>query len=174
MSGERVLISLGSNIDPRVNLPRAIARLASEIDVVAVSSLYASAARGSPGAPPFLNAALAADSSLDPYQLKFGVLRPLEAELGRVRSADRNAPRPIDLDLALYGDHVIDDVEGGLRVPDPDIETCAHVALPLAEIAPATRHPVLGTTLNELATRLRDRTDIRIVAPPPRPGGPGG
>lgn len=167
MARQRALISIGSNIRPGDNLPRAIERLAATLDVVAVSSLYASAARGAPGAPPFLNAAVAVDTGLDPYQLKFEVLRPLEADLGRVRSEDRNAPRPIDLDLVLYGDAVIDDAAGGLELPDPELATSPHVAVPVAEIAAETLHPVLGSRLADIAAALLGESDIHVVAPPP-------
>lgn len=173
MPRNRALICLGSNIRPEENLRRVIDRLAAALDVVAVSSLYASPARGAPGSPPFLNAAVAVDTELEPHELKFDLLRALEAEFGRVRSADRNAPRPIDLDLVLFADRVIDDAEGGLEIPDPDIETSPHVALPLAEIAGPFHHPVLGTTLAEIAEPMRGADDIRRVAPPPQPSSGG-
>lgn len=174
MKSQRALISIGSNIRPRRNLPRAVARLAAVLDVAAVSSIYASAARGAPAAPPFLNAAVAVDTQLDPYELKFSVLRALEAELGRVRGEDRNAPRPIDLDLVLYGDRVIDDVAGGLELPDPELVSSPHVAVPIAEIAPETRHPLLGSSLADIAAKLLGDSDIHVVAPPPlAPATPG-
>lgn len=167
MPVERALICLGSNIRPWENLPRAIERLDEMLRLVKVSSLYASPARGAPGSPAFLNAAVAADTDLDPYELKFDLLRSLEAELGRVRGPDPYAPRPIDLDLVLYGERVVDDPERGLCLPDPDIESSPHTVLPLAEIEGNRRHPVLGESLAEMAARCRDRAEIRIVAPPP-------
>ena len=168
---ERALICLGSNILPWHNLPRAIERLDEVLPLVKVSSLYASPARGAPGSPPFLNAAVAADTDLDPYELKFDLLRPLEAELGRVRGPDPNAPRSIDLDLVLYGQRIVDDPERGLCLPDPEIVSSPHTVLPLAEIEGETRHPILGESLAEIAARCRDRGEIRVVAPPPRHGG---
>ena len=74
--------------------------------------------------------------------------------LGRVRSADKNAPRTIDLDIALYGAQVIDDPLAGLRIPDPEIPLRAYLALPLAEVGPETVHPETGERLADIAERL--------------------
>ena len=163
------LISLGSNIEPQRHMRQALEALAEVLEVTAVSSLYASPAKGAPGTPSFLNAAIAVETQIAPRDLKFELLRPLERRMGRVRGEDPNAPRIIDLDLSLYGDLVIDSPETGLVLPDPDILTCAHVVLPLAEIAAAVRHPVDGRRLDELAVRFRDDPDIRTVE-----NGPGG
>ena len=168
----RVWVSLGSNIEPATNLRRAVEVLAERLGLAAVSSLYASAAQGAPGSPGFLNAAVELETALDARQLKFDVLRPLEAEMGRVRTADPNAPRVIDLDLALFGDRVIDSPEIGLVVPDPELLTSAHVILPVAEIAPDIRHPVTGERLEDLGERFRGAAGIRIVGSIELPGCP--
>ncbi len=65
---------------------------------------------------------------------------------------DKFAPRPLDLDIALFGDRVINDPR--LTVPDPDILTRAHVALPLADLAPEWVHPSTGQTLAQIAARF--------------------
>jgi 2-amino-4-hydroxy-6-hydroxymethyldihydropteridine diphosphokinase len=157
-----VLIALGSNIEPEENLPRAISLLSRECLVEAVSPVYAAEPVGSPEAPMFLNAAVRIRTDLTPQELKYGVLRPLEEKLGRRRSADRNAPRTIDLDIALFGSLVIDDPARGLVIPDPEIGTCAHLAVPLADREPLLRHPVSGETLAELAANFADSDSIRL------------
>ena len=73
------------------------------------------------------------------------MLRRIESELGRVRSADRYAPRTIDLDLLLYGDLVID--EPGLRIPDPDIRIRPFIAVPLLELEPGLVMPDTGEAI---------------------------
>lgn len=156
-------VVFGSNIEPERNLPQALERLRRRADVVAVSSVYRTRPVGRRDAPVFLNAAVALRTRRSPEALKHEVLRPIESELGRVRTADRNAPRTIDLDLALYGVRVVNDPEKGLNLPDPDIETRAHVALPLAELAPEYVHPVLGETLFEIAQSVTRPADIRRV-----------
>jgi 2-amino-4-hydroxy-6-hydroxymethyldihydropteridine diphosphokinase len=170
MNGETVaedatlaLVVFGSNIDPERNLPRALTRLRQRTDVVAVSNVYRTQPVGRADAPPFLNAAVALRTQRPPAALKRDVLRPIERQLGRVRTTDRNAPRTIDLDLVLYGDRVVDDPQTGLRLPDPDIETRAHVALPLAEVAPDFEHPVRGETLAEIAQAVTRPGVIRRV-----------
>ena len=148
-----VFLGLGSNIDPERNLAAAVSALSGRsIEVVAVSSAWRSLAVGPPGQPWFLNAALELRTALSPSALKREILRPLEAALGRHRSDDRFAPRPIDLDLTLYGD-LIGEAEG-TAIPDPDLLRHLHVALPLAEIAPARRNPVTGETVAAIRDRL--------------------
>ena len=165
-AGRRVLIALGSNIDPAANLPRAARRLAERFPGLAASRLYATAPVGAPGAPPFLNAAVAVVTALPPVELRDGVLRPLEAELGRVRGPDRNAPRPIDLDVAFAGDLVVRDPAADLEVPDPGIVAHAHLALPLADLAPDAVHPLDGRTLGAIAAGFTGAPGVRVVGGP--------
>jgi 2-amino-4-hydroxy-6-hydroxymethyldihydropteridine diphosphokinase len=163
-----VLITLGSNIDPETNLPRAvfILRQNHHLVVRSVSRVYESApinAAGqiAPDQAQFLNAAVLIETDYySPFSLKYNVLRFVEKCLGRARTADEFAPRSLDLDIALYADRVIDDPH--LTVPDPDILTRAHVALPLADVAPEWVHPVSGQTLAQIAARWTDAPGIRV------------
>ncbi|MBX2998843.1 MAG: 2-amino-4-hydroxy-6-hydroxymethyldihydropteridine diphosphokinase [Caldilineaceae bacterium] len=160
-----VLILLGSNINRHQNLPAAIHRLIADEHLVvdAVSGIYESAAVGGQSEQPiFSNAAIAAWTDLTPAALRQR-LRQIESEMGRVRIADKFAPRPIDLDMALYDD-LVTDVDGS-EIPDPDIERRAHVALPLAEIAPDAIHPIQGRSLKSIAETL-DCSHIHVIAPP--------
>jgi 2-amino-4-hydroxy-6-hydroxymethyldihydropteridine diphosphokinase len=161
-----VLVALGSNIDPAANLPRAARRLAARFPGLAASRLYATEPVGAPAAPPFLNAAVALATDLPLVDLRDRVLRPLEAELGRVRGADPNAPRPIDLDLAFAGGLVIRDPVSGLEVPDPEIVRRAHLALPLADLAPDAVHPLDGRTLAAIAAAFAGAPGVRVVGGP--------
>ncbi|GAB4482430.1 MAG: 2-amino-4-hydroxy-6-hydroxymethyldihydropteridine diphosphokinase [Anaerolineae bacterium] len=162
-----VFITMGSNIDPEANLQQALRLLGQQIKVHAVSQVYESpaidaAGRPNPDQPPFLNAAVLAETSIEPMRLKYEVLRGIEAAMGRVRGEDKYAPRPIDLDIALYGDERHKDVEGRLTLPDPEIQTRAHIALPLADLAPGYIHPVTGQTLGEIAARFEGDPSIRL------------
>ncbi len=150
----RTLISVGSNIGPRRNLPAALLRLAPRLRILALSRVYVTEPVGATDGPTFLNAALLAETPLAPLALKHEVLRRVERELGRERGADADAPRTLDLDIALYGDLVLRDPAQGLEIPDPDILRRAHVAVPLADVAPDLVHPLTGETLAEIAARL--------------------
>jgi len=150
----RVFISMGSNIDAEANLAAAVRRLEEldAIEVVATSRVYETAPVGTVDQPNFLNAALLIRTPLSAEDLKAGPLREVERGLGRVRTADKNAPRTIDLDIALYNYDVLD--VGGRHVPAPDLLTRAHIAVPLADLAPYYVHPETGETLEEIAARL--------------------
>jgi len=166
MCAERpvVLIGLGSNIDAESNLPRAAKMLAESLEVIAASPVFESAPVEAPGTPEFLNAVIRVETALGPRSLKFGVLRAVERRLGRVRIADRNAPRTIDLDLVLHGDRVASDCD--LILPDPDLDRFAHLYVPAAAVAPEACHPRTGETMREIADRLRSdlrvRDDVRL------------
>ncbi|MCS6844270.1 MAG: diaminopimelate decarboxylase [Caldilineales bacterium] len=146
-------LSLGSNIAPEHNLRAAVALLAEAGRLIALSPAYETPPVGNPNDPPFLNAAAVLETSRSAEALKEGVLRPLEDRLGRRRSADPNAPRTIDVDISLFNDQVLQ--VGKRRIPDPEILRYPHVAVPLADVAPAYRHPETGETLAEIARRVR-------------------
>ncbi len=154
-----VFVTLGSNIEPRANLRRAASRLARELDVEALSGVWESEPHGAPGTPRFLNAAARIGTELRPASLR-RLLRGIEADLGRRRGKDRNAPRTIDLDIALFGELVLDRPDEGLRIPDPEILRRAYLALPLAELGPSTVHPETGETLAAIAARLAAGSEL--------------
>jgi 2-amino-4-hydroxy-6-hydroxymethyldihydropteridine diphosphokinase len=161
----RVVIALGSNIAPEANLREAVQRLAARAHLVAVSPVYETKPVGKTDQPNFLNAAALIETEYGAAELKDEVLAEIEQELGRVRTADRNAPRTIDLDIILYGDQVLE--FGGRHIPDPDLLRYPHVAVPAADVAPAYRHPETGQTLREIADGmpkdgLLRRMDLRL------------
>lgn len=148
----RAFIALGSNLDAERNVSAALESLGHRLRIVAVSSFYLTPALGSPGSPDFLNGVAEIETELEPLELKQRILLPIEEELGRERSADRNAPRTIDLDLVLYGDLVSH--EEGLALPAPEILERPFVALPLLELEPELVLPGTGKRLRELAAAL--------------------
>jgi 2-amino-4-hydroxy-6-hydroxymethyldihydropteridine diphosphokinase len=155
---------MGSNIDPQKNIVRAHDFLSESLQVVAASRIFETDPVASSGVPQFLNAALEIVTVLEPGELKFEVLRPVEARLGRQRSTDRNAPRQIDLDLVLYGSRVFSDEVQGIELPDPDILRFAHVALPLADVSPKRVHPLCGRRLEEIAAGFGRECGVRLAA----------
>jgi dihydroneopterin aldolase/2-amino-4-hydroxy-6-hydroxymethyldihydropteridine diphosphokinase len=154
-SESQVFISLGSNIEPEKNLAQAVKLLQSKCKVTAVSSVYRTAPQGFSEQPDFLNMAVQITTSLSPETLKSDVLNWIEQQLGRTRDPlNKNAPRTIDLDISLWGDAVLEYGAKPWRVPDPDILRFAHVAVPLAELAPEFVHPTEGVTLAVIAARF--------------------
>jgi 2-amino-4-hydroxy-6-hydroxymethyldihydropteridine diphosphokinase len=158
-----VFVAVGSNIEPEKNLVEAVRLLGGRVRRLRASRVYRSAPVGSTGQPDFLNAAVLLETDLAPRDLKFDILRAIERQLGRVRGGDKYAARTIDLDIALYGDRILDDPAGGLIVPDPAVLSQAHVALPLADLDPAFVHPLSGETLGHIAARLAKTVDVRVV-----------
>ncbi len=166
-----VFITLGSNIQPEANLRRAVQMITQNYHLAlhAVSRVYESpaidaAGQVAPGQDHFLNAAVLVESDgyFPPLALKYNMLRFIELCLGRERGPDKFAPRTIDLDIALYGDQVIDTPH--ITVPDPGILTRAFIALPLADLAPDLPHPVTGQTLADIAAPLAARAPITVRA----------
>jgi 2-amino-4-hydroxy-6-hydroxymethyldihydropteridine diphosphokinase len=146
-----VCLVIGSNIEPERNLRLAVEELRRRFGVVNVSNAWETRAVGSEG-PNFLNAAVLIRSDLDPYWLKMRVLRPLERGLGRIRTGDKFAPRPIDIDIVAWG---------GLGL-DPDLWRYAYLAGPTAEVLPNLRSPLTGERLESASRRLRLSTPVRL------------
>ena len=111
------------------------------MDDIRLSSIHETAYLGPAGPqPPFLNAALVGRTTLPARELLRALL-DIERAFGRTRPY-QDAPRPIDLDLILYGASVID--QPGLVVPHPRFRQRRFVLEPLAEVAADWLDPVSG------------------------------
>ena len=152
-----VFLSLGSNIEPWQHLAAAVQRLASLGSLIAVSPVYESLPVGDSAQPNYLNLAVLMTTDLATAQLKQKLL-VIEQALGRARSANPNAPRTIDIDIALFNHEVL--LVGKRRIPDPDVLSQPFVACPLADLAPDYVHPETGQTLAAIAARLSAHIDI--------------
>lgn len=155
---QQVFLGLGANVDAEHNLRAAVRLLDEHIAVQAASRVYRSMALAKDGQPlpdhpTFLNAALLILTDLPPDQLKVEVLRPIEAQLGRQRDDSDPVRHPIDIDILLYGHKVV----------DPETLMRAHIALPLADLAPDFVHPTDGRTLGQIAAGFRSELGIAVV-----------
>ena len=154
-------IALGSNLEnPKMQIQDAFAEL-DEIEatrLLQTSSLYASAPWGYADQPDFVNAVAAVETELAPRRLLNELLK-IETWHGRERSF-ANAPRTLDLDIALYGDEIVD--EESLKIPHPRMHERAFVLAPLAEIAPELVVPGLGP-IAALLECCKDSSLRRIV-----------
>jgi 2-amino-4-hydroxy-6-hydroxymethyldihydropteridine diphosphokinase len=131
------LIALGGNVgDVRGTFKKAIANICgmTQAALVARSSDYITPPWGEEQQPPFINACIEIDTSLDPHALLF-TLHKIEKKFGRVRAHERHwGPRTLDLDLLAYDDVRLEKPE--LTLPHPRLFERAFVLVPLAEIAP--------------------------------------
>jgi 2-amino-4-hydroxy-6-hydroxymethyldihydropteridine diphosphokinase len=152
-----IYVSVGSNVLAETHILKAAIALSGHVQISAVSPLYETPPKGPRDQPRFVNGVWRVDTDVGPRSLKFDVLRRVEAKLGRVRTEDKFAPRPIDLDLILY-DGVISDTPD-LVLPDPDIRRYSHIAVPLADVAPNLVLPGCDTPIKKLA-RTRDRREL--------------
>jgi 2-amino-4-hydroxy-6-hydroxymethyldihydropteridine diphosphokinase len=140
--GERIFVGLGANLgDAEAALESALHALAAlpTTHVVARSSLYVTAPIDA-GGPDYLNAVAELRSALEPAAL-LAALQAMENAHGRTRPYP-NAPRPLDLDLLLYGERVFD--TPSLTLPHPRAHLRAFVLEPLAEIDAGLRLPGRG------------------------------
>lgn len=165
-----VVIALGSNLGDRAgNLQSALDLMAAAgLRLVRASSVWETPPVPA-GQPAFLNAVAVAETGLAPEAL-LGALQAIEKTLGR-RPAARWGPRPIDLDILLFGEELRATAE--LTIPHPNLVERAFVLAPLAEVMPGTL-PVLGETALILLVRagldgLR-RTGVPLNIPPEPPG----
>lgn len=153
-----IYVSLGSNIDPEKNLPRAIYLLRQYTTLLAISPVYRTAPQGYTDQPPFLNMAVKIHTHRTPIEFKTQVIDRIEQELQRVRDPqNKNAPRTIDLDISLWGDQALEYGDKPWIVPDKDIIKFAHVAVPLADLAPDDLHPTEKKTLRAIAQSFADQ-----------------
>jgi 2-amino-4-hydroxy-6-hydroxymethyldihydropteridine diphosphokinase len=150
-------IGMGSNLPssagpPEATLAAAVERLASLGRVLARSSLYSTTPVGFADQPRFLNAAVALETDLTPFEL-LGALLLIEKDFGRNRASGvPNGPRTLDLDILLYGDFVIG--SSSLIIPHPRLTARAFVLVPVNEIASRALDPRSGTTVSQLLQSL--------------------
>jgi 2-amino-4-hydroxy-6-hydroxymethyldihydropteridine diphosphokinase len=157
-----VYLGLGSNLgDRRRHLEEALAELRrAGIDVRRISAIYESEPVDYLQQPWFLNCVVEAGTELMPMQL-LKRLRQIEWRMGRRRAAPRG-PRTIDIDILLYGRHVVDRPE--LTIPHPRLDQRRFALEPLRELAPELRHPVSKKTVTELLAAVADRSQVRRLS----------
>ena len=112
--------------------------------------------------PWFLNCVIEVETSLAPLRL-LDEIGQIEQELGRKRTQPKG-PRTIDLDILLYGNSIIR--EERLTIPHPALHKRRFVLVPLREIAPTLKLPLLDRTPDQLVPELQDSSDVNRLAEP--------
>jgi len=150
----RVFIGVGSNEGNRLACLSAAVQALGEtpgLRLIQMAPILETEPVGGPPQGPYLNTVVELETALPPREL-LSVLQAIERRLGRRSSPERWTSRPIDLDVLLYGDRVIQ--KPGLSIPHPRMHERRFVLEPLAQLAPDVVHPVLGLTATALLDRL--------------------
>ncbi len=158
-----IFLHTGSNIgDREKNLAQARQRIATKIGTItSQSAIYETAAWGNTEQADFLNQAIGVNTDLSPQVLLTAVL-DIENAMGRTRDAgQRWQPRVIDIDILLYGDEIIEEVN--LVIPHPELHKRNFVLVPLMEIAPEVLHPVLRLPIEELYFQSTDESEVILL-----------
>ncbi len=141
-----VFVSIGSNIDRERSISAGIDELWKRYGILRLSSVYETEAVGFEGEP-FYNLVAAFRSDDAPGEIN-AFFKQIEQAQGRDPGDPKFAPRTLDIDLILYGDHIID--QPGLKLPRDEIDRYAFVLEPLAEIEPQMRYPGREQTFGEM------------------------
>lgn len=158
-----VYLCLGSNMGDRMGQLRKATELISQnIGKVAKKShFYDTQPWGNTDQDAFLNQVLMINTTLDPRDI-LKEITMIEREMGRARKeTDKWGPRPIDIDILLYGKRIIRDK--GLEIPHPEMHKRAFVLVPLMELAPELEHPILKKQIDELFIECEDPSEVVML-----------
>ncbi len=156
----KIYLSLGSNLGDRAsNIDGAIAALPEVgVKVLRPSALYETEPVDFLAQPWFLNCVVEAETSLGPLEL-LHALQGIEQQLGSKKLVPRG-PRIIDLDILFYGAEAIHTEE--VEIPHPRMTQRRFVLVPLVELVPALRHPLLNSTIAQLVNLTPDKSEVRL------------
>ena len=161
MNSVIVYLGLGSNVGDRLaNLVRALENLGAsgDLEILDCSAVYETEPWGLTDQPKFLNCAVKARTTLMPEQL-LGLAKTIEPKMGRTAGV-RYGPRPIDIDILLYGDLVINLEVPDLQIPHPRMAERAFVLIPLAEIAPCVNHPTKKVLIADMSSNIDGSNEV--------------
>jgi GTP cyclohydrolase-4 len=145
--------------DRQENLKKALDFISQRMRIEKQSPMYDTEPVGDTAQPRFLNMVCQVMTSIPAGTLLF-LLQGIENKMGRL-PAKHEGPRPIDIDILLYDDQIINTPT--LKIPHPRMIERAVVLVPLADIAPDVVHPVQKRTIKELLDVIRTKGGIQDV-----------
>jgi len=156
-----VYLLLGANLGDRfAQMSKAFTEIEEQIaPITKYSSLYQTEAWGKEEEPPYLNQVVCLETNLTPNEL-LKEINKIEDKLGRTRKIKWES-RLIDIDILFYDDAIID--EPDLSIPHPYLNQRKFTLVPLVEIAPELRHPVLKKSIQALLAELNDPLDVKRI-----------
>lgn len=160
----KVVLSLGSNLgNKKQNIQNALSQLEQRGlgRVADTSLLYSTAPMYVENQPAFLNGVCKLSTTLTPHAL-LAALKDLERDLGRDLNGQVKGPRPIDLDILLYGGETV--ASDTLNIPHIGIHERAFVLRPLCDIIPSHIPPTHSLTPSQALQRLNDDS-VKLVLP---------
>ena len=140
-----ITISLGSNIEPQLNLEKATNEIAKFASLEKTSKIYKSKSVGFEGND-FLNQVILCEVKVE-LEETYRKLKKIEKKMGRVKNVNKFSDRLIDLDLLTFNDEIS---EGKITLPHNDILKYSFVLVPFAEIYPEFIHPVNQKSIETL------------------------
>ena len=157
----KVYVLLGGNMGNRKKyIAAALRQIEKKLGKVSrTSSLYQTAAWGNTDQPDFLNRVIIVHTDHTAEKcLKTCLL--IETSLGRVRTS-KNAPRTIDIDLLFYNKAIVK--QKSLCLPHPALHLRRFVLVPLNELSPNFKHPVLQQTIHQLLIKCKDELNVNKI-----------
>lgn len=161
----KVFVSIGSCVNRKDNVRAALQALRKRFGPIRYSSVYETEAVGFKG-DPFFNLVISFDSNVGTDKLT-QFFRSVERKQGRCREVGMPGPCPLDIDLLLYGEALLDTPE--LKLPRDDVLTHAYVLEPLAELVPEKCYPGTAACYQELWADYRRQhpsTSLRLIWDP--------
>ena len=155
----KIYLLLGSNMgNSTKQLAKAITHIEKQIGPVRrQSGLYVTAPWGNTNQPDFLNQVIIVETTLSAAQTMQTILN-IEKIMGRIRTI-KNAPRVIDIDILFFNKEIID--QEHLCIPHPQIQNRRFVLVPLNQLSPNLKHPVLNKTVHQLLINCTDTLNVK-------------
>jgi 2-amino-4-hydroxy-6-hydroxymethyldihydropteridine diphosphokinase len=155
----KTYLLLGSNMgNSQKQLSKSILLIEKQIGkLLRQSGLYSTAAWGNTNQPDFLNQVIMVETELSAIQTMQTILN-IEKKMGRLRTV-KNAPRIIDIDILFFNKEIIE--REYLNIPHPQIQNRRFVLVPLNQLSPNLKHPVLKKTVHQLLIHCPDKLNVK-------------